>query len=214
MNLMNEDNIVSICLNTIGDIVVLNLLFVICSLPIVTIGPSLCALYHCMLRITKGTNNGVMKTFFRALRENFVQSLLVWIGVLAAGAVVFVNIRFLLYMPKSAFSTVLLYLSYAVAVLGVILFLYVFPVMAALAGTIKDHLRNSVLFAFMHFPSTMLIALISLLPMYMTYQDLELLPLYTFCWASFGFGLTSYINSMLFYRMFRPYLKQDTEQAV
>ena len=50
MNLLNEDNVVHIALNKIGDIVIANLLFVLCSLPLITAGPALTALYHCMLR--------------------------------------------------------------------------------------------------------------------------------------------------------------------
>ena len=49
--------------------------------------------------------------------------------------------------------------------------------------------------------------------MYMTYQDLKLLPLYACCWFFFGFGLTAYINSFLFYRMFKPYLETEDEET-
>ena len=41
MNFLNEDNIVFVALNKIGDIVLANLLFILCSIPLVTIGPSL-----------------------------------------------------------------------------------------------------------------------------------------------------------------------------
>lgn len=71
MNFMNQDNIVVIALNRIGDIIIANLLFLLCSIPLVTIGPSLTALYHCMLRIVKGNEDKVTKTFFRALLPEF-----------------------------------------------------------------------------------------------------------------------------------------------
>ncbi|MFQ7551845.1 MAG: hypothetical protein ACLRMZ_17995 [Blautia marasmi] len=38
MNLLNEDNVVHIFLSRIGDLVVANLLFIVCCIPIVTIG--------------------------------------------------------------------------------------------------------------------------------------------------------------------------------
>lgn len=212
MNLMNEDNIISIFLNTAGDIILANLLFIACSLPVITIGPSFTALYHCMLRTVKGNRAGTVKTFLKAFRENFVQSLVVWLGILVTIIILSLNIRFLQHMPAAAFGIVLLYLSYGMCVLAAIFFLYIFPVIAAFRGTIRNHFRNAILFAFMHFPSTVLIALISLLPMFMTVQDLQLAPLYVFCWASFGFGLTAYINSTMFYRMFRPYLAAAAAQ--
>ena len=40
MNLLNQDNIVHEFLNNVGDIVIANILFIFCSIPLVTIGPS------------------------------------------------------------------------------------------------------------------------------------------------------------------------------
>ena len=211
MNLLNEDNVVHVFLDKLGDIVVANLLFIFCCIPVITIGPALTALYHCMLRTVKGNNNGTTKTFFRAFRQNFVQSLIVWIGFLAAALVLVLNIRFLMSVDSPA-GKPLYYLSGALAGILVILFLYIFPVIAAFANTTGRLLKNALLFAFMHFPSTLAMAVISILPMYMTYQDLKLMPLYACCWFFFGFGLTAFINSLFFYRMFKPYLESDDEE--
>lgn len=211
MNLLNEDNIVHIFLNKIGDIVIANLLFILCCIPIITIGPSLTALYHCMLRTVKGNNNGTTKTFFRAFKENFRQSLLVWLGLLAVGFLLFTNIRFL-ESTASAAGKPLFYLSLGVTGLVVVLALYIFPVIAAFANTTVNLMKNAYVFAFLHFPSTLLIAVITIFPMYMTYQDLELMPLYACCWFFFGFALTAYVNSLLLYRMFKPFLEEKEEE--
>ena len=198
MNFFNENNLIFVALNKIGDIILANLLFILCSIPLVTIGPSLTALYHCMLRTVKGNNNGTVKTFFRAFRQSFRQSLIVWLGLVVVGLLLFLDTRFLLQTGSV-----------------VILALYIFPVIAAFTNTLRNLLKNAFLFAFMHFPSTLTIAVISILPMYMTYHDLKLLPLYACCWFFFGFGLTAYINSFFFYRMFRPYLEtSENEEAI
>ena len=96
MNFFNENNIIFVALNKIGDIILANLLFILCSIPLVTIGPSLTALYHCMLRTVKGNNNGTVKTFFRAFRQSFRQSLIVWLGLVVVGLLLFLDTRFLL----------------------------------------------------------------------------------------------------------------------
>ena len=208
MNLLNEDNIVHIFLNKIGDIVIANLLFILCSIPLVTIGPSLTALYHCMLRTVKDNNNGTIKTFFRAFKENFVQSLIVWLLIAAAGFVLITNMLFLIGNNGAA-SQILLYGSCAILALLIIFTLYIFPVIAAFAKTLRALSRNAFLLAFIHFPTTLAMAVISLLPMYMTYQDIELMPLYACCWFFFGFGLTAFINSCLLYRFFRKLLPEE-----
>ena len=198
MNFFNENNLIFVALNKIGDIILANLLFILCSIPLVTIGPSLTAL----------------KTFFRAFRQSFRQSLIVWLGLVVVGLLLFLDTRFLLQTGSDT-GKIFYYLSGIVLALVVILALYIFPVIAAFTNTLRNLLKNAFLFAFMHFPSTLAIAVISILPMYMTYQDLKLLPLYACCWFFFGFGLTAYINSFFFYRMFRPYLETvENEEAI
>ena len=94
MNFFNENNLIFVALNKIGDIILANLLFILCSIPLVTIGPSLTALYHCMLRTVKGNNNGTVKTFFRAFRQSFRQSLIVCLGLVVVGLLLFLDTRF------------------------------------------------------------------------------------------------------------------------
>lgn len=212
MNLFNEDNFLNKALNLCGDVIIANILFVICSIPIVTIGPSLTALYHCMLRSVKGNNNGTIKTFFRALKENFKQSFAVWISLLLIFAILFLNIRFL-KQTDSSFSHALLIGTYSITLLVTVIFLYIFPVIAAFQGTIKNHLRNAVLFAFTNLPSTLAIAFITVFPVILVYMNYDIILVFLVCWTFFLFGLVAYINSKLFYRMFKPYLGEEEDDA-
>lgn len=211
MNFFNEDNFLVKALNTIGDVIIANILFVVCSIPIITIGPSFTALYHCMLRSVKGNNNGTIKTFFRAFKENFKQSLAIWLMFLAAFLILFCNISFL-QQNTSGIANVFLIGTYSILVLAVIVFLYVFPVIAAFHGTIKSHLKNAVSFASMQLPSTIAIAVISVFPVAVTFSDYELFLVYLTCWIFFAFGTIAYINSKIFYRMFKPYLGEEDEE--
>ena len=137
MNLLNEENPVHIFLNKIGDIIIANLLFILCCIPVITIGPALTALYHCMLRTVKGNNNGTVKTFFRAFKENFIQSLVVWLCLLAGALILVLNINFLQSSASPA-ANVLFYVSLGIAGLLILFFLYIFPVIAAFANTVAD----------------------------------------------------------------------------
>lgn len=208
MNLLNENNIVHIFLNKIGDIIIANLLFVLCSIPLITIGPSLTALYHCMLRTVKDNNSGTIKTFFRSFKENFLQALIIWLLILTAGLILITNTLFL-KENKGAAAHILLYGSYSSIILLIIFAMYIFPVIAAFANTLRALSKNAFLLAFIHFPTTLAMAVVSILPLYMTYQDVTLAPLYSCCWFFFGFGLTAYINSCMLYRFFRKLLPND-----
>ena len=76
-NLM--DNVVMRALSKICDMVFLNVLWVICSIPIVTIGPSTTALYTVMLKIVRNEEGYIFRGFFKAFKENFKQSTVIWL---------------------------------------------------------------------------------------------------------------------------------------
>ena len=52
---------------------------------------------------------------------------------------------------------------------------------------------------------------ITIFPLYMTYLDAKLQPLYACCWFFFGFGLVAFINSMLLYRFFKKLLPPEED---
>lgn len=212
MNIFSEDNFLNRALNLCGDIILANILFVICCIPIVTIGPSMTALYHCMLRSVKGNNNGTFKTFFRAFRENFKQSFGAWIGFLLIFMIFFMNINFL-KQTESVITKPLLIGSYSILLLLAILVLYIFPVIAAFEGTLKNHLRNAMLFAFTNLPSTLGILVLTALPFVLLYINYSIILLFLVCWTFFLFALIAYLKCKMFYRMFQPYLGEEEEEV-
>ena len=181
MNLLNEDNVVHVFLNKLGDIVIANLLFILCSIPVITIGPALTALYHCMMRTVKGNNNGTTRTFFPGLQGEF-QTIPDRVAADPCGRNhTCAEPSFLLHANGSA-ANMLFYLTIGVLTLLVIFSLYIFPVIATFANSLGALCRNAFLLAFMHFPTTVAMAVITIFPLYMTYLDVKLQPLYACCW--------------------------------
>ena len=72
------DNMIIRVLTRIFDFILLNILWVVCSIPIVTMGASTAALYSVMLKITKNQEGYIIKDYFKAFRENFRQGTIVW----------------------------------------------------------------------------------------------------------------------------------------
>ena len=64
----------------------LNLLWILCSLPIFTMGAATTALYYSTLKIVRGEDSHLTKLFFRSFRQNFKQATLLWLILLAVGA--------------------------------------------------------------------------------------------------------------------------------
>ena len=61
----------------------LNTLWLICSLPIFTIGASTTALFYCTLKMAEDRDEGLTRMFFRAFRSNFKAATKLWLILLA-----------------------------------------------------------------------------------------------------------------------------------
>ena len=73
--------------NKITDLVTLNILWLLCCIPIITIGASTSALYQVTLQIAENRDSYITKEFFKAFRENFRQATIVWLAVIVTGFV-------------------------------------------------------------------------------------------------------------------------------
>lgn len=142
----------------IGNLWMLNILWLVCSLPIVTLGASTTALvYSCMkLRADEGY---IFKNFFKSFKENFRQSTVLWLVYLVVGALLALGLMFWnnYKMPgsKLIWGVVL-----ALSILYSISILYVFAIQSKFVNTIKNTIKYSFLIAFTHIKETILLALI------------------------------------------------------
>ena len=73
MKFFDYDSSVMLFMRRIGDFMLLNVLWIICSLPIVTIGVSTSAYYYCMLKIVRDTDSGIVGMFFHSFKDNLKQ---------------------------------------------------------------------------------------------------------------------------------------------
>ena len=88
------NNPVMISIGKLGDIALLNFYFVICCLPIVTIGASITAMYSTTLKLVRGEEEGITKSFFNGFKLNFKQATFIWLVMLFLG--IFLMIDFYL----------------------------------------------------------------------------------------------------------------------
>ena len=211
MNIMREGSMLDRTFTFLGQMIVLNLLWMICSLPVITAGASTTALFYCMLKLRKYDDVRVFKDFFSSFKQNFVQSTLVWIVMAALAG--------LIWMEKDAASQaqgdMTWMLGLMIVAFGIPLVmtaLYIFPVIAAFENKTKTLIANAFFFSVRKFGSTIAMAVITILPMTMTLVDAELFPVYLFIWLLFGFSLTAYADSWFIWKQFKPYFKDDDDE--
>ena len=85
----------------LGQLIALNLLWIVCSLPIITAGASTTALFYCTLKLHKDGDIRVLHDFFKSFKQNFRQSTLIWILMAAAGIFIYMEKEALATMPGS-----------------------------------------------------------------------------------------------------------------
>ena len=120
------------------------------------------------------------------------------------------DIKFLNSMD-SMIASILFSLTVAMVILLVIISLFIYPVIATFEGTLKMMFRNSFIFAARHLFKAFLMFIVWTFPLATTYVDVQLQPLYVFCWFFFLFSTLAYINSFMLYKMFKPYLNTDDD---
>ena len=90
----NYDNDIWRFVGRLADIMVLNLLWIVCSLPIVTFGISTTALYYCTLKIVKDEDDGNFRMFFRSFKRNWKEGLIIWLILLPVLGILILDHRF------------------------------------------------------------------------------------------------------------------------
>lgn len=205
MKIFDNDSIFGRLCAKVGVVILVNVQFVFTIIPIVTAGAGFCAMYHCMLRLVRYGEVRFFADFWKSFRQNFKKATLTWLLFLAAIVILAVDLRISIYMTG-------IWKSFRFAVGGAclalfLIALYIFPVMAAFEGTLRELLKNSIFFIGKNIFSAAIIAGMNAVPLFLTYQFFEWMPLTAFLWCFFGFALVSCINSVFFLKLFEEYLE-------
>ncbi len=141
----------------------LNLLWLICSIPIVTIGASTTALYYASLKLIREEDNKVARQFFHSFRENFKQATVLWLILLGVGLFLAGDGYVLYHLRQTAEGsmavlwTLILAVVIAVSIVYVIVLLYVFPLLASVSNTNRAMLKNAFLIGTHYLFATILV---------------------------------------------------------
>lgn len=187
------------------SLVLLNVLFLLTCIPIVTIGAAISSLYTMTLQMCRNEESYILRSYLKAFRQNFKKATEIWtlflIGILILG-IDFRIVITLENLPVRIFVTVLL------AVLFILLMVisYAFPLIAAYENTLGHTMKNSFILAMSTIGYTVPIVALNFLPMLLIIKDARFLEVGSKVYLLIGFALTAYINSYLFRNIFEKTL--------
>ena len=198
--IFNLDSPIGRAMNTVADVMILSVLWLVCSLPIFTAGAATTALYYASIRSVR-QEGSVFKDFFRAFRDNFRQSLGAT-ALFGAVALIVIGDFWVLSRVSIAGGNGLRIVLYAVIFLTVMTAGYFFPLLARFEGTIKQHLKNSFLLAMSYPVVTVVMTALNgapiLLFLYNPQWFFRVLPVFTILWT----GGAAHINARLLLKIF------------
>ena len=188
-----------------GTMMLMNVWWLICCVPIVTIGASTAAMHRMMfnLREEKSTSTG---DFFRAFRDSFKNATLLWLLALA-GAVVIAAVYYgiaLLEIPD-AVRLVMVMLCLVLLILWLFPLLYVFPLTAFFENSVKGTVKNAFLMSVSHLRCTIICAGLTMLPLAACLISAYWFFNLGFVWAVVIPGLLFYVKSGQLLEVFSEY---------
>lgn len=207
----DNDSVFGQIMTRCGTVIAANILFLLCCLPIVTLGAGWAALHYTMMRTLREKTINPFSVFWKGLKENWKQATVSWIVILLLA--VFLVLEIYWCTQFDGVVGIFRYGVLALLLVELVLATHLFPVMAAFRGTIGQLLRNSIYFAVRRPQYTLLILVLHVVPIALTYLDAQRMPLYAFLWVSFGFGAVAMLTDKMLLRQFSPYLSQPDDQG-
>lgn len=211
MNARWQDTPVAVLLRLMADLMILNLLTLICSFGVITIGASLSAMYAVLFR--RERDEGMVaatKTFFHAFGQNFLLAtalelvLVLVIGVAAGDMWYAVN-------SEQPIKTLYTVVGTVIGMLALMLFILAFPQQSAYRNSLWGYLKNSVMLA-MCAPVQLLLALAAwVLPWLLAYLVPEVFVQFGVVYLLWGFSFPAWCTVKLLKKVFDRTKQDDGE---
>ena len=169
----------------------LNILWFICCIPIFTIGPSTTALFYSCQKMARDEEGYITRSFFHSFKENFKQGTVIGLIMTVLGAILSFDAFVLLRLYKtSAFWAILTAAFLVAAVAWIIVFMWIFPLLAHFENTTAAMFKNSIMLGMRFLICTVIMAVV--------YIAMALLIIYVMTpLIVFGMGTCAFLNSIL-----------------
>lgn len=153
----NYDGFVVQIMNRIADSICLSILWLVSSLPVITIGASTTALYYSMNKCVRRSEGSLWRTYWHGFRANFRQATCMWLillplfGILVASCYCAWLMGASGMLPNAIFYILLVALALFFAWGS-----FLFPYLARFQNSIRMVFKNCLGIALLNFPKALL----------------------------------------------------------
>lgn len=205
--LFNYDNPVWRFIGKFWDVLIINILWFICSIPIFTIGASTTAMYYVTLKLARDEDGYTFRSFFKSFKENFKQSTVIWLIFLLTGIILAFDVYYFVRLAEaSTMRTVMISIFLAMVFVWFAMFTYVFPLQARFYNPVKRTIFNAFFMAIRHVFHTIGMLAVDVAIIYLSFTYIPQLTI-------FGVALIAFFNSYMLTNVFSRYMPKEEKPA-
>ena len=187
------------------ELIMLNCVFILTCIPIITIGSSVTALYSISLKMVRKEEGYIIRGYFKDFVRSFKQSTIFWLIALLLYFLLYV-----IYLAAAVNGGTLLMvytvITTAMAILYSIFFLFVFPLIATFKNTLKGTFINAISMIIAHFPMVLTAYLTIAVPFFVSFcVDTRIMQYALLFWILIGFSLLTLWSSVYINKVFSQY---------
>lgn len=188
----------------------INFFWLLCSLPIVTVGASTCAMLSALTQMRQEEDCGA-KAFFGAFRRYFGKATVLWLLTVFAALVLALDYRIVAYLEFPGRMAVIVLICFCLLALTLVAGL-IFPLLVRYPGTVRDTVVNAVLLSIAHLPKMLLVTAMNLLPLLLLVVLPQAFVLLSFLWPVCGFALIALYDLHVTDRIFAALEQLEEEK--
>lgn len=185
-------------LNKLADLMWLNILTMLCCIPVITVGPSLTAMHYMALKIVRNEEGYITRGFFKSFRENFKQGVAIWLIQLFVILMLVGDFMIIAYSGLE-FSQFLQVVLLAIAIMVYFISMFLYPVLAKFENTVLHTIRNALFVGVLQFPKTVLMMILNVLPLALLFLVHQLVPVVFL----FGLSIPAWLSAKLYNKFFQ-----------
>lgn len=195
MKLFDLDGPLMQVLNKIANLMILNILTIVCCIPIFTAGAAFTALHYMCLKMIRNEDCYIVKGYFKSFKESFKSSTKVWLIDLLV-ILILVADYFVITKSGMEFNYWFKAVLGAVAIFIIFTNVMVFPVMAKFTNTTVQTIKNALALSILHFVKTILMIIMYAIPVVIAMLSYSMMPfVLLFGISAPAFGAAALYNS-------------------
>ena len=188
-------------LSDLTTLIVLNLLTILCSIPIVTAGAAYTALHYCIMHMVDGDAH-IAKEYIKQFKLNLKSSTPVWLVFLFSAAFIWLDYK--LFVPEDGSFSVMLVILYAIIFILAVLFVWIFPLMARIENAFSARFKNAAILAVGHLPRTMIMVAFQAVAVFVFTQEIRIVPIA----FALGLSLPAYLCTLIYHPVIKDLIER------